>query len=181
MSMENEGLVRWGEIYLCDLGTSESSVQSGIRPVLVVQNNVGNIFSPTTVIAPITKTVKRLHLPSHVMLDPSCGLPSPSVVMLEQVRTVDKKELIKYMGKLRDEFTITDVKAAISAEFGLTEVPFPYKTHLCSKCLTTLLKDSGITIYQKSQARKSKEQCDICGRGSGFAYSIRRKGPWKYG
>ena len=175
MSKDNEGRIRWGEIYLCDLGTSENSVQAGIRPVLVLQNDVGNIFSTTTVIAPITKTVKRLHLPSHVFLDPSCGLPSPSVVMLEQLRTVDKSELIKYMGKLRDEPTITDVKSAISAELGVTETPYPYKTHLCNTCLSMLLRDPGLSIQQVNRRNNSREQCDVCHKGSGFAVSLRKR------
>ena len=110
MSNENEGLVKWGEIFLCNLGKSNNSVQAGIRPVLIVQNNIGNTFSSTVIVAPITSSVKRLNLPTHVLLHQSCGLRNPSVAMLEQLRTIDRKDLYKYLGKVRDRQTIDEIK-----------------------------------------------------------------------
>ena len=174
MRKRYEGLVRWGEIYLVDLGTSDNSVQAGIRPVLILQNNVGNTFSTTTLVAPITSTVKRLHLPTHVFLDPSCGLPSPSVVMLEQLRTIDKSELIKYMGKLRDAPTISDVKEAISAELGMVDPPYPYRSHLCPKCREMLKKDPRLKVYRENPQDIRKALCDVCHNGVGFVYNIRK-------
>lgn len=174
MSKRYEGLVRWGEIYLLDLGASDNSVQAGIRPVLVLQNNVGNTFSTTTVVAPITSTVKRLHLPTHVFLDPSCGLPSPSVVMLEQLRTIDKRELIKYMGKLRDAPTISDVKEAISAELGMVELPYPYRSYLCPKCREMLKRDPRLKVRRENPQDVRKALCDVCHKSVGFVYNLRK-------
>ena len=127
MSNENEGLVKWGEIFLCNLGKSNNSVQAGIRPVLIVQNNIGNTFSSTVIVAPITSSVKRLNLPTHVLLHQSCGLRNPSVAMLEQLRTIDRKDLYKYLGKVRDRQTIDEIKAAISVEFDLGEDQFVFQ------------------------------------------------------
>ena len=100
MKKANITTVRWGEIYLCDLGSNKGSVQSGIRPVLVIQNNIGNDNGPTTVVATISSVLKKLNQPTHILLDTSCGLKEESIVMLEQVRTVDKaNELIEYIGR----------------------------------------------------------------------------------
>ena len=86
MNKMNLSEVKWGEIYLCNLGTSQGSVQSGVRPVLVIQNNIGNEHSPTIVVATITSVLKKLNQPTHILLDTSCGLKEISMVMLEQLR-----------------------------------------------------------------------------------------------
>ena len=175
MSIENEGLIRWGEIFLCNLGKIGNSVQAGTRPVLIVQNDLGNVFSTTVVVAPITSSVKRLHLPTHVLLHQSCGLRNPSVVMLEQLRTVDKNELIKYLGKVRDWQTIEEIKEAISVELNLDEKPFPNKTNLCYKCLQKLREDPNLHVRPFGKRYDHRIPCDICHKGLGYAYAIRKK------
>ena len=123
--------VKWGEIYLCDLGSNKGSVQSGKRPVLVLQNNIGNNNGPTTVVATISSVLKKLNQPTHILLDTSCGLREDSVVMLEQIRTVDKeKELLEYIGEVRDEKTIYAIKQGVLTEFGLIKRPQPRRTGL---------------------------------------------------
>jgi len=175
MSNENEGRIRWGEIFLCHLGKSNNSVQAGTRPVLIVQNDVGNTFSSTVIVAPITSSVKRLNLPTHVLLHQSCGLRSPSVAMLEQLRTVDKKDLYKYLGKVRDWQTIEEIKEAISVEFNLDEKPYPEKTNLCYSCLQKLREEPNLTVRPWGKRYDQKVPCDICQRGFGYAYAIRKK------
>ena len=175
MSNENEGLVKWGEIFLCNLGKSNNSVQAGIRPVLIVQNNIGNTFSSTVIVAPITSSVKRLNLPTHVLLHQSCGLRNPSVAMLEQLRTIDRKDLYKYLGKVRDRQTIDEIKAAISVEFDLGEKPYPEKTNLCSKCLQKLREDSELNLRPYGKRYDQRVPCDLCNYGLGYAYAIRKK------
>lgn len=116
--------VKWGEIYYCDLGRGKGSVQSKLRPVLVIQNNMGNKNGPTTVVAAISSVVKKMYLPTHIMLDCTTGLREKSVVMLEQVRTVDKvTDLKDYVGKVRDKQTILAIKRGLSIEMGLIECP----------------------------------------------------------
>jgi mRNA interferase MazF len=94
--------IKRNEIWLADLGTRDGSEQGGIRPVLILQNDVGNRFSPTVIIAAITD-VKKMHIPTHVFIDSGkYGLFKDSTILLEQVQTIDKKKLIKRMGSLSE-------------------------------------------------------------------------------
>ena len=116
--------VKWGEIYYCDLGRGKGSVQSKLRPVLVIQNNMGNRNGPTTVVAAITSVIKKMYMPTHIMLDRTCGLKEKSIVMLEQIRTVDKtKELKEYIGAVRDNHTKEAIKKGIAIEMGVQPCP----------------------------------------------------------
>lgn len=90
--------VKRGEIYLYDFGTNPESIQNGVRPVLVVQCDEGNEASTTTIIAAMTTVIKKRYMPSHIVLGDNFGLKEPSMVMLEQIRTVNQSELTKYMG-----------------------------------------------------------------------------------
>lgn len=90
--------IRRGQIYLADLNPVMGSEQGGIRPVVVIQNNVGNRFSPTIIIAAITAQSKK-SIPTHAPLK-SIGLPKDSIALLEQIRTIDKRRLIEYVGEV---------------------------------------------------------------------------------
>lgn len=111
--------VRRGDIYYADLSPVVGSEQGGIRPVLIVQNDVGNRFSPTVIAAAITSQTDKTKLPTHITL-PSvdCGLHKDSVVLLEQIRTLDKRRLKECMGRLEDS-VMDRVNHAISVSFGL--------------------------------------------------------------
>ena len=111
--------IRRGDIYYADLSPVVGSEQGGIRPVLIVQNNVGNRFSPTVIAAAITSQQSKANLPTHIPLHAaSSGLAKDSVVLLEQVRTIDKKRLKEKMGSI-DESAMNDINDAISISFGL--------------------------------------------------------------
>ena len=111
--------VRRGEIYYADLSPEVGSEQGGIRPVLIVQNDVGNKFSPTVIAAAITSQKEKAKLPTHISLTAGfSGLAKDSVVLLEQIRTIDKKRLQEKMGTL-DETSMTRVNRALSVSFGL--------------------------------------------------------------
>lgn len=86
-----------GQMYYADLDPVIGSEQGGNRPVLVIQNNVGNRHSPTIIIAPITTRVKKVHQPTHIGIPPYFGLPQNSMAMLEQIRTIDKGRLGSYI------------------------------------------------------------------------------------
>ena len=95
--------VKRGQIYYADLDPIIGSVQGGVRPVVILQNDIANHFSPTLIIAPVTsKTLKKASLPTHVIFKIGF-LPKRSTVLLEQIRTIDKSQLIKYVGQLPDE------------------------------------------------------------------------------
>ena len=94
-------MVRRGEIYYADLSPVVGSEQGGVRPVLIVQNDVGNKHSPTVIAAAITSQREKAKLPTHIELRAaSCGLSRDSVVLLEQIRTIDKRRLKERMGEL---------------------------------------------------------------------------------
>ena len=111
--------VKRGDIYFADLSPVVGSEQGGMRPVLIVQNDTGNRHSPTVIAAAITSQQGKARLPTHTELTgPSCGLTRDSVILLEQIRTIDKSRLRERMGKL-DDATMSKVDNAISVSFGL--------------------------------------------------------------
>ena len=112
--------VKRGDIYYADLSPVVGSEQGGVRPVLIIQNDTGNRYSPTVIAAAITSQTGKARLPTHIDLpvDQSCGLSRDSIVLLEQVRTLDKKRLREHMGRL-DETQMQRVDNAIAVSFGL--------------------------------------------------------------
>ena len=112
--------VKRGEIYYADLSPVVGSEQGGVRPVLIIQNDTGNRFSPTVIAAAITSQTGKARLPTHITLaSHSCGLPKDSVVLLEQIRTLDKKRLREHMGRVDDQ-VMRRVDSAIAVSFGLS-------------------------------------------------------------
>lgn len=111
--------IKRGEIYYADLSPVVGSEQGGIRPVLIVQNDVGNKYSPTVIAAAITSQQDKSNLPTHINLSAEgSGLSKDSIVLLEQVRTIDKARLKEKMGVL-DNQSMNMVNKAISVSFGL--------------------------------------------------------------
>ena len=112
-------IVKRGDIFYADLSPVVGSEQGGIRPVLVVQNDVGNKYSPTVIAAAITSRINKAKLPTHIEIEAAqYGLQKDSVVLLEQIRTRDKKRLREKIGRL-DEIQMVKVNDAISVSFGL--------------------------------------------------------------
>lgn len=111
--------VKRGDIYYADLSPVVGSEQGGIRPVLIVQNDVGNRFSPTVIAAAITSQSDKAKLPTHIKVNRSVtGLAKDSIVLLEQVRTIDKRRLKEKMGTL-DAVSMDQINQALSISFGL--------------------------------------------------------------
>lgn len=109
--------VKRGEIYYADLSPVVGSEQGGVRPVLIVQNDTGNKYSPTTIIASITSVPKKRSQPTHVFIDYTF-LESKSVIQLEQLRTIDKKRLSERLGRL-SAADMRRVDSAVSASLGI--------------------------------------------------------------
>ena len=113
--------VRRGDIYFADLSPVVGSEQGGVRPVLIIQNDIGNRYSPTVIAAAITSQRDKAKLPTHIELSAqSCGLQKDSTVLLEQVRTIDKKRLRERMGEITPE-TMNSINSALSISFGLVD------------------------------------------------------------
>ena len=112
-------MVKRGDIFYADLSPVVGSEQGGMRPVLIVQNDTGNRHSPTVIAAAITSQMGKARLPTHIELSAqNYGLSRDSVILLEQIRTIDKSRLRERMGKL-DNDTMTRVDNAIAVSFGL--------------------------------------------------------------
>ncbi|MBR7100034.1 MAG: type II toxin-antitoxin system PemK/MazF family toxin [Clostridia bacterium] len=109
--------VKRGELYYADLSPVVGSEQGGVRPVLVVQNDVGNKYSPTIIAAAITSKLNKAKLPTHIELPSSFGLAKDSVILLEQIRTIDKRRLKERIGELPDD-TMSLVNRAILISLG---------------------------------------------------------------
>lgn len=110
--------VQKGEIYYAELSGTMGSEQGGIRPVLIIQNDVGNRNSPTTIIAPLTTRLGKAVLPTHIVVGKDCGLAEKSIVLLEQIRTIDKCRLRGYVGTVEQE-VMKEVDVCIEVSFGI--------------------------------------------------------------
>ena len=131
--------IKRGDIYYADLSPVVGSEQGGLRPVLIIQNDVGNRYSPTVIAAAITSRMEKNKLPTHIEVYAArVGLPRDSVILLEQIRTLDKRRLRERIGHL-DEDEMRRVNEGISVSFGLS---FPGATAtLTSSSAAGVIKD----------------------------------------
>ena len=113
-------IVKRGELYYADLSPVVGSEQSGVRPVLVVQNDTGNKYSPTVIAAAVTSKINKARLPTHIELPSAFGLAKDSVILLEQIRTIDKKRLMSRIGELPPA-TMRRVNRAILISLGFED------------------------------------------------------------
>lgn len=114
-------IVKRGDVYYADLSPVIGSEQGGVRPVLVVQNDIGNKYSPTIIVAAITSQINKAKLPTHIEISSSdYGLPKDSVVLLEQIRTIDKKRLREKIGHF-DEDMMNKVDDCLKISIGLID------------------------------------------------------------
>ncbi len=115
-------IVKRGDIYYADLSPVVGSEQGGIRPVLIIQNDVGNKYSPTVIAAAITSQINKAKMPTHIELSASeYGLYKDSVILLEQIRTIDKKRLREKVAHL-DKKLMQNVNDALAVSFGLENI-----------------------------------------------------------
>ena len=110
--------IKRGQIYYADLSPVVGSEQGGYRPVLIIQNDMGNRYSPTTIAAVITTRKTKANLPTHIWLNSECGLPKESMVECEQVRTLDKKRLKDFMGQVSEE-VLAEIDKGLKISFAL--------------------------------------------------------------
>lgn len=116
--LREDWIFRRGDIYLAGLEPHIGFVQNGTRPVIVLQNNCGNFFAPTLIVAPLSSNIhKKRDLPTHYYLE-SDATPYPSLVLLEQITTIDKRQIKKYMGKV-DRLQMEEIRECIEKSLGL--------------------------------------------------------------
>ncbi|MBR2861478.1 MAG: type II toxin-antitoxin system PemK/MazF family toxin [Clostridia bacterium] len=115
-------MIKRGEIYYADLSPVVGSEQGGVRPVLILQNDIGNRYSPTIIVAAITSKTGKSKLPTHIEVEgEKHGLPKDSVILLEQIRTIDKKRLKDKLGGL-NAFAMNKVENGLRVSLGFTEI-----------------------------------------------------------
>jgi len=118
----NNMVIKRGDMFYADLSPVVGSEQGGIRPVLVIQNNMGNKYSPTVIVSAITSQMNKNRLPTHIELDSEeFGLKSDSVVLAEQIRTIDKSRLKEKIGHIDNDYIMNRIDNALGVSFGLTE------------------------------------------------------------
>lgn len=124
-----------GDMYYADLGRGVGSEQKGYRPVVIIQNNKGNKHSPTVIVAAISSKVGiKPKLPTHYFINAECGLERPSIVLMEQIRTLDKQRLTKYIGRLTKEH-IQGMNHALAVSVDLIHTSLQsLNVCLCSAC-----------------------------------------------
>ncbi|MBQ2450758.1 MAG: type II toxin-antitoxin system PemK/MazF family toxin [Lachnospiraceae bacterium] len=162
-----------GELYYADLGTGVGSEQNGYRPVVVIQNDVGNKYSTTTIVAAIsTKMKSKANLPTHFYVSHECGLVQPSIIMLEQIRTIDKARLDKYIGRLSPT-EILGLNQALAISIGLIPTtPKKLLLCLCSTCAEKF-NNSGVYSIRKLHSSEIEEPlCAYCDSNNGHPYEI---------
>ncbi len=115
-------IVRRGDLFFANLNPVIGSEQGGLRPVLILQNNIGNTYSPTTIVAAVTSKIKRAKLPTHVEIKKDFSqLDRNSVILCEQLRTIDKRRLSEKIGELNEEMMVK-VDEALKISVGLTPI-----------------------------------------------------------
>ena len=142
--------------------------------VMVIQADNFNANAPTIIVAAVTAVMKKKYLPSHIILGEDFGLKKPSMVLLEQIQTVNKDELTDYIGSVNDERLWKHINAALKKTFGL----WIYNTDrngdvrcLCPKCLSDYIHDPNYVVRRLDPFAKSKDNCDKC-NNSGWDYIV---------
>ena len=162
-----------GDMYYADLGRGVGSEQEGYRPVVIIQNNTGNRHSPTVIVAAISSKVGvKPKLPTHYFINAENGLDLPSIVLMEQIRTLDKRRLAKYIGRLGKEH-IRGMNHALAVSIGLIEsVPRKLTLCLCGACADAFRGTGAFVLREVTPGQAKKEICVYCHQHKGCDYQI---------
>ncbi len=165
-----------GDMYYADLGKGIGSEQEGYRPVVIIQNNVGNKHSPTVIIASITsKRDAKAKLPTHYLIGAEDGLEMPSLVLLEQLRTIDKRRLSSFIGHLSEKH-IQGINHALAVSVGLIEsIPNKLILCLCRTCAENFYGSGAFVLRRVNADQTEQDTCTYCNSRKGFDYEITRK------
>lgn len=158
--MENIKTVTRGDMFYAEMPEGIGSEQKGYRPVIILQNNVGNKHSPTVVVAALTSEIRsKAQLPTHYLMKAENGLEKPSIVLLEQIHTLDKRRLKKYIGKADDKH-LAGIEYALAISLGFIDpVKKTIEIGLCSTCKDMLSKAGAFSFEDKKVACT----CSRCG------------------
>lgn len=155
---------------MVDLDPVRGSEQGGIRPALVIQNDTGNLHSPTLIVAPVTSSIKP-KLPVHLPISGISSLRRNSTLLLEQIRVIDKSRIGKYLGSVTNvAMRLVDAAIAVSLDIRLKDREASEMT-LCPICKSQY-EDSGFEVRLASRPTDPMETCDFCNYRQGFNYEV---------
>jgi len=171
--MDDKMVLNRGDIYFANLGSVIGSEQRNHRPVLIIQNEFGNEYSPTVIIIPLTGKPRNNALPTHVKIPRSAGLDKDSIALVEQLRTIDRIRLIKYIGQI-NENTQNKINNALSICTGLEKRRSPngemLVLSLCRHCEYDF-RNSGYLLIKKGW-QENMNMCDFCKNVKGLTFGI---------
>ena len=170
--MENKTTFKRGDMFYADLPQGVGSEQSGYRPVIILQNDVGNKHSTTVIVAPLTSfSHTKAKLPTHYTIKVENGLEKPSIVLLEQIHTVDKQRLQKYIGKASDK-ALAGIEYALAISLGFIDpISKTIEIGLCRTCKDLLSNAGAFSIESKNVACA----CSRCGFPKGTVFRVTQK------
>ena len=162
-----------GQLFYAELGSGIGSEQQGLRPVVIIQNNIGNRHSPTVIVAAISsKTRTKAKLPTHFNIGPESGLERPSIVLLEQLRTIDKQRLGSYIGQLSLP-QVRELNHALAISIGLIKpVPSKLTLCLCNACANSFRSTGAFMLRPTGLQQAGEEVCTYCGKHWGVDYVV---------
>ena len=171
----NETYLR-GDMYYADLSDGIGSEQKGYRPVIIIQNNTGNKHSPTVIVAAISSKVGvKAKLPTHYYIEAVCGLQMPSIVLLEQLRTIDKQRLDHYIGRLPEQH-IRGINHALAISIGLSNFNLPkLNLCLCGVCADNFRNTGAFSLRRTNPQQATKDTCTYCNHRKGLDYEVTAK------
>lgn len=174
--MENirKSNVKRGEVYYANLSPVVGSEQGGYRPVIILQNDIGNKYSPTVIVAAITSKTDKKALPVHVSVPNEFGLEENSVILLEQIRTIDKMRLEGLVGTV-DEKTLNQTEKALNLSFDINKKPDWSKALnlcLCSVCAGYFYNSGEHHIKRADYSQDIKERCTYCNYRQGYDFLV---------
>lgn len=163
-----------GDVFSANLNPVIGSEQGGMRPVVVIQNDTGNKHSSTIIVAPITSKIKP-QLPTHLPISGVTGLYEDSIVLLEQLRTIDKQRCGKKIGTL-NPVALHMIDAALVVSLGIKQVKNePMVMTLCSKCAQSFYDAGSYYVKRADHEQEVKESCTMCNVRSGYDCEVTRK------
>jgi len=165
--------IQRGNIYFADLNPVIGSEQGDTRPVLVVQNDIGNKHSPTIVVAPITCNLNKKFLPTHVSISHVSGLEKNSLALVEQIRTIDRSRIFEYIGCITKQQQ-AEIDSALAVCVGIDNL-HPTKKDtitlsLCSRCESNFAQSDCILV--KKGWQETKKLCDFCESRQGLTFEV---------
>ena len=174
---QTEKKIRRGDLYYVNFGYNIGSVQNYCRPGVVIQNNSGNATSPTVIVAAITSEIKKANLPVHAYIGARFGLTAPSMALLEQVKTVDKRTLGDYIGHISPE-CMRRIDRAAAYSIGLRNIRAKaaqkpdLQLCLCPVCAQQFITSTVHVIRRADSLQMEKDDCDYCRVRRGFDFNI---------